>query len=254
MQSLLKNAAMSLVVGCGLNLATDARADVVLPAMADNEWVAYNSLNAPVTPNGTYYAERGEGVSTSGGRRGLAQQFLVTSAQGAYISAISLMMLDNGGNSSSTVDVGIYNDSGNKPGTLIGNFTGQVPGSLNDNSFQLTTFKNADSLHTIHTGAGAYWVVIKPTIDNVDAFSSIRVQDNLSTTNTYLHSGFGYSTREMVLNTSGGWSSTTGTHPLMMEITAVPEASQWAMMGITVMGAGGFYLRRRQAGQLPVQV
>ena len=48
--------------------------------------------------------------------------------------------------------------------------------------------------------------------------------------------------------TSGGTVISWG-----MEISSVPEPSQWAMMGVTLVGAGVFYLRHRRAKAGPAK-
>ncbi len=175
-------------------------------------------------------------ASTSGGRSvnldtGWSAARFITDAQTyKFTSAVLLMS----GIASPVAQVDVYSDSrANRPGAPLGTLIS--PGAFST-SLEQKTFTSAGIPLAANS---AYWVVLKAT------------SGGLGWSYTYdpNGTGVGFSGGSSdTLDAGVTWnSSQSPSYQMQVNVDAIPEPGQWAMMGMTLAGVGGWVVRQRRA-------
>ena len=160
-----------------------------------------------------------------------------TGANAYILNTVVLLLAQSG---SCTAQLDIYSDSSGLPGTSVGTLTSPEIIPL-DTPAPLTFTASGISL----SANSSYWVVLRaPTGQEGQLWWSY-------TENTFgIGPGFSpiYTASD---NAGSNWDAVDSTYPNQLRINAtlaaVPEPSQWAMMGVTALGVTGYALRRRLA-------
>ena len=161
-----------------------------------------------------------------------AGQSFKTDAQAYTLTGVTLRM-GNADSPGGNFFVKLYDatGAGSKPGAMLVPLTGSAdPATAGDYTY---TGSQALSANT------AYWVVAGGS-GGPASYNWWAQFSGLPAAGT---------TIGLVASNSQG-ASWDGPYPslfLDMQVTAVPEPGQWAMMGMTLLGAGGFVLRQRRA-------
>ena len=160
-----------------------------------------------------------------------ASQF-TTDGHNYILNTVALLLYRTG---DTTAQLDIYSNSGDVPGTSLGTLT--PPESIPLNTAEKVTFTASGiSLSANST----YWVVLHAPTGQLW----------WSYTDDSTGTGSGFSTiNTSSVNAGTKWATPIDYYPNQMQVNAtlaaVPEPSQWAMMGVTALGVTGYALRRR---------
>lgn len=162
-----------------------------------------------------------------------ASQF-TTDGNSYILKTVDLLLYRTG---DTTAQLDIYSNYGNVPGTALGTLASPVSIPLNT-AEKVTFTASGISLSANST----YWVVLHaPTGQLWWSYTddSTGTGPGFSTINTFSGNG------------GSSWATPIDYYPNQMQvnadIAAVPEPSQWAMIGVTALGVTGYALRRRLA-------
>ena len=149
------------------------------------------------------------------------------------LNTVVLLMYRSG---PSTAQLDIFSDSNDLPGTSIGTLAS--PESIPLATSEVTFSASGISLSANST----YWVVLRAPTGQLW----------WSYTDDSTGTGSGFSTiNTSSVNAGTKWATPIDYYPNQMQVNAtlaaVPEPSQWAMMGVTALGVTGYALRRRLA-------
>ena len=149
------------------------------------------------------------------------------------LNTVVLLMYRSG---PSTAQLDIFSDSNDLPGTSIGTLAS--PESIPLATSEVTFSASGISLSANST----YWVVLlAPTGQLWWSYTENASGYGLGFSPIYTASDYAGSS----------WDPVDSTYPNKLQINAtlaaVPEPSQWAMMGVTALGVTGYALRRRLA-------
>jgi hypothetical protein len=148
------------------------------------------------------------------------------------LASVTLRMQVDG---AGTASLGIYTDTANHPGVLVGTLT-------SPSSFTTTSANNTFTSSGLTLNANTtYWVVLRALTGQ---FEWAWTADNTGTGVGFQHT-WGFSQ-----NSGGTWNTFTS-EPMIMQVvatTAVPEPSSVILLGSAALLGLGYYSRIRRRG------